>query len=136
MDADRPARPCCSSDFLDPKAPAAIMAALGGQADLVLSDMAAPTTGHAATDHLRIVALAEAAFDFAERNPGAGRRFRRQGVPGRRRRRSARRLEARFHRVRHAKPPASRAESAEIYVVATGLPRRRIARSDARCRQG
>ncbi len=58
-------RPILTLDFLAPEAPAALAAALGGKADLVLSDMAAPATGHAATDHLRIVALAEAAYEFA-----------------------------------------------------------------------
>ena len=73
-------------DFTDPATAGQIREALGGPADLVLSDMAAPATGHAATDHLRIVALAEAAFAFAETDPEAGRRLCRQSLPGRRRR--------------------------------------------------
>ena len=72
-------------DFGDEAVEAAVLAALGGTADLVLSDMAPNTTGHGATDHLRIMALAELALDFARRVPGARRRLRRQGVPGRRR---------------------------------------------------
>ena len=97
-------------------------AALGGPADVVLSDMAAPTTGHAATDHLRIVALAEAAYAFAARGAGAA------AAPSSPRcsRAAPRRdllatLKRDFASVRHAKPPASRAESAEIYVVAKGF---------------
>ena len=58
-------------------------AALGGKADLVLSDMAPNTTGHAATDHVRIMALADAALEFAAGGAGRGRQLRRQGVPGR-----------------------------------------------------
>ncbi|MBI3512763.1 MAG: RlmE family RNA methyltransferase [Proteobacteria bacterium] len=108
-------------DFLDPAAPAAITAALGGPADLVLSDMAAPATGHAKTDHLRIVGLAEAALAFAETvlAPGGGlvvKVFQGGSAAA-----LLQRLRQVFTTVRHAKPPASRAESAETYVVATGF---------------
>ena len=84
------ARSCCSCDFLAPRRRTRLRAALGGPADLVLSDMAAPATGHAATDHLRIVALAEAAYEFARSVLAPGGSFRRQGLPGRHRGRAAR----------------------------------------------
>ncbi len=71
-------------DFTEPEVQERLMAELGGKADLVLSDMAPNTTGHAATDHLRIMALAEAALEFALEVLARGRRVRRQGVPGRR----------------------------------------------------
>ena len=105
--------------------PARLVAALGGKADLVLSDMAPNTTGHAATDHLRIMALAEVALDFAREVLARGRRVRGQGVPGRvASGRCWLRLKREFASVRHAKPPASRKESSELYVVAMGFRRR------------
>jgi 23S rRNA (uridine2552-2'-O)-methyltransferase len=108
-------------DFADADIEAAAAAALGGQADLVLSDMAAPATGHAATDHLRILALAEAAFDFAcgVLAPGGG--FVAKVYQGGSEAGLLQRLRLGFAEVRHAKPPASRAESAETYVVARGF---------------
>ena len=94
---------------------------LSGPADLVLSDMAAPATGHAATDHLRIVALAEDAFAFAETllAPGGGlvAKVFQGGAEGD----LLAALKRAFSEVRHAKPAASRAESAETYVVARGF---------------
>ena len=105
-------------DFLADDAPARIRAALGGPADLVLSDMAAPTTGHAATDHLRIVALAETAFDFACAVLAPGGAFVAKVYQGGAEGALLQRLKRAFAEVRHAKPPASRAESAETYVVA------------------
>ncbi len=107
-------------DFLDEKAPAQIIAALGGQADLVLSDMAAPTTGHAATDHLRIVALAEAAYEFAKEVLAPGGVFVAKVFQGGAEGELLASLKRDFTSLRHAKPPASRAESAEVYVVAQG----------------
>jgi 23S rRNA (uridine2552-2'-O)-methyltransferase len=108
-------------DFADPATEARIRAVLGGPADLVLSDMAAPATGHAATDHLRIVALAEAALAFAETilRPGGGfvAKVFQGGASGD----LLAVLKRAFTEVRHAKPPASRAESAETYVVAKGF---------------
>jgi 23S rRNA (uridine2552-2'-O)-methyltransferase len=94
---------------------------LGGRADVVLSDMAAPTTGHRATDHLRTVALFEAALDLAERvlKPGGtfvGKIFQ-GGATGD----LLARIKKRFREVKHVKPPASRAESVELYLVATGF---------------
>ncbi|HEX4195025.1 MAG TPA: RlmE family RNA methyltransferase [Stellaceae bacterium] len=107
-------------DFLDEKAPAEIIAALGGQADLVLSDMAAPTTGHAQTDHLRIVALAEAAYEFAKEVLAPGGAFVAKVFQGGAEGELFASLKRDFTTLRHAKPPASRAESAEVYVVAQG----------------
>ena len=108
-------------DFLAPEAPAAIMAALGGGADVVLSDMAAPTTGHAPTDHIRIVALAETAYDFAKDVLAPGGAFIAKVFQGGTENELLTLLKHDFATVRHAKPPASRAESAEVYVVAQGF---------------
>jgi 23S rRNA (uridine2552-2'-O)-methyltransferase len=108
-------------DFLAPEAPAAIEAALAGPADVVLSDMAAPATGHGATDHVRIVALAEAAYEFARAVLAPGGSFVAKVYQGGAESSLLRRLKSDFASVRHAKPPASRAESAEVYVVAQGF---------------
>jgi 23S rRNA (uridine2552-2'-O)-methyltransferase len=108
-------------DFLDATAPAQIIAALGGPADLVLSDMAAPATGHAATDHLRIVALAEAAYEFAKEVLAPGGAFVAKVFQGGAEGALLAALKRDFTSLRHAKPPASRAESAEVYVVAQGF---------------
>ncbi len=109
------------ADFLADDACPRLVAALGGQADLVLSDMAAPTTGHGATDHLRITALAEAAYDFAASVLSPGGAFVCKLFQGGAERRLLERLKRDFAQVRHAKPPASRAESSETYLVATGF---------------
>jgi 23S rRNA (uridine2552-2'-O)-methyltransferase len=108
-------------DFLAPEAPAALRAALGGPVDVVLSDMAAPTTGHAATDHLRVVALAEAAFAFAQEVLAPGGVFIAKVFQGGAEGALLADLKRDFASLRHAKPPASRTESAEIYVVAQGF---------------
>lgn len=108
-------------NFLDPSAPAQIKEALGGPADLVLTDMAAPATGHAATDHLRIVALAEAALEFAFTVLAPGGSFVAKVFRGGTERTLLEEMKRRFATVRHAKPAASRAESAETYVVAQGF---------------
>jgi 23S rRNA (uridine2552-2'-O)-methyltransferase len=105
-------------DFLTANAPDAIKTALGGPADLVLSDMAQPATGHAATDHLRIVALAEAAYDFAKEVLAPGGTFIAKVFQGGAEGELLAALKRDFATLRHAKPPASRAESAEVYVVA------------------
>jgi 23S rRNA (uridine2552-2'-O)-methyltransferase len=108
-------------DLRDPAIPEQIRRALSGPADVVLSDMAAPATGHAATDHLRIVALAEDAFALAEtllRHDGA---FVAKVFQGGAAGDLLAALKRAFAEVRHAKPPASRAESAETYVVAKGF---------------
>ncbi len=102
-------------------APAAITASLGGPADLVMSDMAAPATGHGATDHLRVVALAEAAFAIAGEVLAPGGAFLAKVLRGGTERALLEALRRDFAVVRHAKPPASRKESRELYVVATGF---------------
>lgn len=108
-------------DFRDPAMAEHIRAALGGPADLVLSDMAAPATGHAATDHLRIVALAEDAFAFAATILRPGGAFVAKVFQGGTEGTLLAALKRAFAEVRHAKPEASRAESAETYVVAKGF---------------
>lgn len=108
-------------DFQDAEVEKAVEAALAGQADLVLSDMAPNTTGHAATDHLRIMGLAELALDFALRVLAPGGAFVAKVFQGGSEKAFLETLKARFTTVRHAKPPASRKDSAELYVVATGF---------------
>jgi 23S rRNA (uridine2552-2'-O)-methyltransferase len=108
-------------DFHDEATAAAIRTALGGLADLVLSDMAAPTTGHAATDHLRIVALAEDAFAFAASVLKPGGAFVAKVFQGGAEGELLAILKKAFAEIRHAKPAASRAESAETYVVGKGF---------------
>ncbi|HUB46948.1 MAG TPA: RlmE family RNA methyltransferase [Acetobacteraceae bacterium] len=105
-------------DFADAAVAAQVEAALGGKADLVLSDMAPNTTGHAATDHLRIMALAEAALDFALEVLAEGGSFVAKVFQGGSEREMLARMKQAFGTVRHAKPPASRKESSELYVVA------------------
>lgn len=112
------------ADFLDPAAPEQLHTALDGLADLVLSDMAAPTTGHPSTDHLRIMALAEAAYAFAIDVLAPGGAFVCKLFQGGAERSLLEPLKRDFTQVRHAKPAASRAESSETYVVATGFRRR------------
>jgi 23S rRNA (uridine2552-2'-O)-methyltransferase len=109
------------ADFLEEGAAEQLKEALGGPADVVLSDMAAPTTGHTQTDHLRIMALAEAAYDFAEEVLKPGGAFVAKLFQGGAERSLLDRLKRDFTTVRHAKPPASRADSSETYVVATGF---------------
>jgi 23S rRNA (uridine2552-2'-O)-methyltransferase len=109
-------------DFLDPGAPGRLKSLLrDGSADVVLSDMAAPTTGHTGTDHLRIMALAEAAAEFAEDVLAPGGTFLCKVFQGGTERSLLDRLKKRFASVRHVKPPASRTGSAELYVLAMGL---------------
>ena len=108
-------------DFLDEETPDQLKQALNGDADLVLSDMAAPTTGHRSTDHLRIVALAEAALDFAEDVLAPGGAFVCKVFAGGAEGDLLNRLKQNFAVVKHAKPKSSRSDSAEKYVVATGF---------------
>ncbi len=108
-------------DFQDPAVEQAVLDALAGQADLVLSDMAPNTTGHNATDHLRIIALAELALDFAIRVLSPGGSFIAKVFQGGTEKDLLDLLKQRFAVVRHVKPPASRKDSAELYVVATGF---------------
>jgi 23S rRNA (uridine2552-2'-O)-methyltransferase len=108
-------------DFRDEATVAAIRAVLSGPADLVLSDMAAPATGHAATDHLRVVALAEDAFALAQTLLKPGGAFVAKVFQGGAEGALLAALKRSFADLRHAKPAASRAESAETYVVAKGF---------------
>ncbi len=108
-------------DFCAPGAGQAIRDALGGQADAVLSDMAPNATGHAETDHLRIMALAEAAHDFARSILAPNGAFVAKLYQGGGENDLIEVLRHDFAEVKRVKPPASRAESAEFYVVATGF---------------
>lgn len=121
-----PVAPLTGALFLERDFHQADMAAelhglLGGRADLVLSDMAPNTTGHAATDNLRTLALAELAYDLAERILAPGGAFVAKLFQGGAERNILLRMKQRFRTVRHAKPAASRKESRELYVVAQGL---------------
>ena len=108
-------------DFLDPSAPARLTQMLGGQADLVLSDMAANATGHKKTDHLRIVGLAETAADFAREILAPGGAYLAKVLQGGTEGGLLADLKRDFGTVRHVKPAASRADSSELYVLATGF---------------
>ncbi|HLW92977.1 MAG TPA: RlmE family RNA methyltransferase [Roseiarcus sp.] len=108
-------------DFHDPAAPAFLKEALVGQADGVLSDMAANSTGHRQTDHLRIVALAELAAEFAREVLAPGGFFLAKVLQGGTESTLLADLKRDFASVRHVKPKASRADSAELYVLATGF---------------
>jgi 23S rRNA (uridine2552-2'-O)-methyltransferase len=108
-------------DFRDAAVVAALRDALGGPADLVLTDMAAPATGHAATDHLRVVALAEDGFALAKTLLRPGGAFVAKVFHGGAQGDLLAALKQAFREIRHAKPAASRAESAETYVVAKGF---------------
>jgi 23S rRNA (uridine2552-2'-O)-methyltransferase len=122
-------------DFLAEGADDAVKAALGGRADVVLSDMAAASSGHRATDHLRIVAMCEAAawFAFDVLNPGGV--FVAKVLQGGAEAGLLAMLKRRFASVAHVKPPASRKDSAETYLVATGF-RPDAAAADADPRDG
>jgi 23S rRNA (uridine2552-2'-O)-methyltransferase len=108
-------------DFMDDAAPERLRAMLGGPADLVLSDMAANTVGHRQTDHLRIVALVEAAAFFAVEVLAPGGAFLAKVFQGGTEGEVLTLLKQSFASVKHIKPAASRAGSAEIYVLATGF---------------
>ncbi|MAF48844.1 MAG: RlmE family RNA methyltransferase [Rhodospirillales bacterium] len=107
-------------DFLGQDAPEMIMQCLGGRADAVLSDMAPRITGHAKTDHLRIMALVEAALELAKEVLAPGGVFVAKVLQGGTEQKLLAEMKTCFAAVRHAKPPASRTESSEIYVIATG----------------
>jgi 23S rRNA (uridine2552-2'-O)-methyltransferase len=108
-------------DFLDEGADDAVKARLGGRADVVLSDMAAPASGHRQTDHLKIMALAEAAAELAFDVLTPGGSFVAKVLRGGTEGELLALLKQRFDKVQHVKPPASRADSAEMFVVATGF---------------
>jgi 23S rRNA (uridine2552-2'-O)-methyltransferase len=110
-------------DFQEDATEAAVLAALGGPADLVLSDMAPNTTGHGPTDHLRIMDLAALALDFAVKVLAPGGAFVAKVFQGGSEKAMLERLRQNFTKVQHAKPPASRKDSSELYVVAMGFKR-------------
>lgn len=108
-------------DFLDPSAPEKLKAMLGGPADVVLSDMAANATGHRKTDHIKIVALVEAAAEFAREVLAPGGTFLAKVLQGGTEVALLAALKRDFANVKHVKPPASRSDSAELYLLATGF---------------
>jgi 23S rRNA (uridine2552-2'-O)-methyltransferase len=108
-------------DFLDEGADVAVRNRLGGQADVVMSDMAAASSGHRATDHMKIMALAEAAAQFAFDVLAPGGTFVAKVLQGGTENELLAMLKQRFTKVQHFKPPASRKDSAEMFVVATGF---------------
>lgn len=108
-------------DFQEAAVEQAVLAALDGPADLVLSDMAPNTTGHNSTDHLRIISLAELALDFALKVLAPGGAFVAKVFQGGTEKGLLDQLKRSFATVKHGKPPASRKDSAELYVVATGF---------------
>ena len=108
-------------DFTDEAAPDRLKEALAGPADLVLSDMAANTVGHPQTDHLRTMALVEAALAFAPEVLKPGGAFVAKVLAGGADHHLVAELKRRFASVKHAKPPASRKGSSEWYVVAQGF---------------
>lgn len=108
-------------DFMDEEAPEKLREALGGPADLVLSDMAANTVGHQQTDHLRTMALVEAGLDFAREVLQPGGAYVAKVLAGGADSSLVTELKRQFATVKHAKPPASRKDSSEWYVVAQGF---------------
>jgi 23S rRNA (uridine2552-2'-O)-methyltransferase len=108
-------------DFLDPAAPGRLEALLDGRADVVLSDMAANATGHRATDHLRIMGLVEAAAAFARAALAPGGTFLAKVLQGGTEATLLADLKRDFTSVKHVKPAASRSDSPELYVLATGF---------------
>ncbi len=108
-------------DFLDPDAPERLREMLGGPADVVMSDMAANATGHKKTDHLKIVALAELAIEFAREVLAPGGSFVAKVLQGGTEGTLLTDLKRDFAVVKHVKPAASRKDSAELYVLATGF---------------
>lgn len=108
-------------DFMDDDAPDKLKAALGGRADVVMSDMAHNTTGHRDTDHLKIMALVEAGYDFATEILKFGGSFVAKTFAGGAEADLVARMKIDFTTVRHVKPSASRKDSSEKYVLATGF---------------
>ena len=108
-------------DFMDADAPARLQEALGGPPDLILSDMAANTVGHSRTDHLRTMGLVEAGLQFAVETLRPGGAFVAKVLAGGADSNLVAELKRHFTTVKHAKPPASRKESSEWYVVAQGF---------------
>lgn len=113
-------------DFLDEDAPDKLAEALGGEPDVVLSDMAAPTTGHKRTDHLRTMHLVEVAAEFAIAVLKPGGHFLAKTFQGGTEAALLTRLKQNFTAVHHVKPPASRDESVELYLLAKGFKGRGV----------
>lgn len=111
-------------DFMNDDAPEALIMAMGSGADVVLSDMAPNTMGHKQTDHLRIMALVEAAYEFATQVLKPGGTFVSKLFQGGAQKELLDMMKRDFTTVKHVKPPASRKESAEQYVVAIGFRRK------------
>jgi len=109
------------ADLTDPHVPQMLKEALNGPADVVLTDMAAPTTGHRATDHIRTIALVEIALEVALDTLKPGGTFVGKVFQGGSSNELLARLKKAFREVKHVKPPASRSESVELYVVASGF---------------
>ena len=108
-------------DFLDPSAPDKLKAMLGGRADVVLSDMAANATGHRKTDHIKIIALVEVAVECAREVLAPGGAFLAKVLQGGTEAALLGPLKRDFTVVKHMKPSASRSDSAELYLLATGF---------------
>jgi 23S rRNA (uridine2552-2'-O)-methyltransferase len=118
---DLPNTTILNMDFLADEAPEALMKALGAKADIVLSDMAANTVGHQQTDHLRTMALVEAGLDFATQILSEGGTYVAKVLAGGADKDLVAALKRSFRSVKHAKPPASRKDSSEWYVIAQGF---------------
>jgi len=118
---DLPGMTFMQQDFMDEDAPQKLKDALGGKADVVLSDMAHNTTGHKYTDHLKIMALVEAGYDFACEILKQDGTFLAKTFQGGAESELLARIKIDFKTVRHVKPPASRADSSEKYLLATGF---------------
>jgi 23S rRNA (uridine2552-2'-O)-methyltransferase len=112
-------------DFLDEDAPAQLMEAVGGTPDLVISDMAAPTTGHQKTDHLRTMHLCEVAAYFAVEVLGEGGHFLAKTFQGGTEKDLLNMLKQNFRQVMHIKPASSRQESVEMFLLAKGFKGRK-----------
>jgi 23S rRNA (uridine2552-2'-O)-methyltransferase len=108
-------------DFLERAAPDTLREMIDGPVDVVLSDMAANATGHARTDHLKIIALVEAAAVFAREVLSPGGTFLAKVLQGGTETSLLAALKRDYKRVKHVKPPASRSDSAELYLLATGF---------------
>jgi 23S rRNA (uridine2552-2'-O)-methyltransferase len=113
-------------DFTDPACGEMLIERLGGTPDIILSDMAPNTTGHRTTDHLRIIGLVEQALDFAIQTLKPGGAFVTKAFQGGETAEVVARLKRHFASVRHVKPKASRPESSELYLVATGFGKRPV----------
>ena len=109
------------TDFMQETAPDELKKALGGPADLVLSDMAANTVGHQQTDHLRTMALVEAGLEFATEVLRPGGAYVAKVLAGGADNQLVAEMKRHFATVKHAKPPASRKDSSEWYVIAQGF---------------